>query len=252
MIKARDIFNLPSTPVDLKENLFTLKGSWVPEIDHLVPDYDPKVAADIDEEGRMCIKTVIFENIDCERYVQMCTVWFDDRPVLIVQEAGRSGRDHFNRWIVDLSCYSEMLIYLAKKFTATPDAKIQDYLELDAEVYPETFFNFYGKSYAKDFGIEVAAVEETLKGVLLLPNRRGLLSNLSEDFYLLFMKGCLAEAPEYIRRNSSVMKKVRLLSLEEIASQNPRMISNMEDYPNKQIFLYEDAIAPKDATVQPV
>lgn len=252
MIKVRDIFNLPSTPVNIKEDFFTLKGNWVPEIDHLVPDYDQEIAADIDEDGRMAIKTVIIENIDYERYAMMCTVWFDNRPVLIVQEAGRSGRDYFNRWVVDLSTYSEMLVYLTKKFTTTPEAGIQDYLELDADVYPETFFNFYGRSYAKNFGIEVEPIADSLQGVVLLPNRRGLLNALPDYFYLLFIESCQPDAPEYIRRNSVVLKKVRLVPHEEIAEQNPRMISNMESSPDKRLFLYEEATAPKGAIVHPV
>lgn len=249
MIKLRDIFNLPSTPVDLKEDFFTLKGNWVPEIDELVPDYDREIAEAIAEDGRMAIKTVVFDNIDGDRYAMLCTVWFDSKPTLIVQEAGRSGRDYFNRWVVDLMTYNEMLSYLVTKLTNSREAKFADFVDLDTDVYPEMFLSFYGKNYASNFGLKV---EPPLKGVILLANRRGLLNHLSSDQYLLFTQEYEGDAPEYIRRDSLVMKKVRAIPIEEIEEHNKNIWQGFIENPRKRVFLYEDAALPEGVLVQPV
>lgn len=249
MIKIREIFNLPSTPVDLKEDFFTLKGTWVPEISHLVPDYDAKIAEEVAKDGRMAINTVVFDNIDGERYAMLCTVHFDNKPVLIVQEAGRSGRDYFNRWVVDLPSYSEMLVYLASKMAKADEIRMVDVIDLDAEIYPELILDFYGKSYVEKFGFKA---DEVLQGVTFLQNRRGLLGHLSSDLCLLFMRDYSGEAPEYIRRGGYVLKKVRLVPVDEIAENNKQMHSNLDNYPDKRVYVYEEAKAMKGVYVQPV
>jgi hypothetical protein len=49
---------------------------------------------------------------DHRRFWRLATVWFDGKPVMIIQNAGREGDDHAERFITDADVYMEMIAHL--------------------------------------------------------------------------------------------------------------------------------------------
>jgi len=56
-----------------------------------------------------CLKDFDF---DCRRIWRLCTVWFDGKPIMITQNAGREGDDHACRFITDEDGYRNMIQHL--------------------------------------------------------------------------------------------------------------------------------------------
>lgn len=247
-IKINDIYALPSTTEDLIQ--ISLKGRWIPELSNVIGDWDCPLTEGIVEDNRFVIKTLIDETYDGSRYSYMGTIWFDGKPVLIVQEAGRSGRDHFKRWVTDKDTYVEMLAYLVAMLTENPEmAEDEDFVDPEMEVYPEELLHFYGNSHLQKFGIEP---EPAMDGVNLIRNESGLMADLPRDQYLVFLRKFVPDVPEYIRRQGFVLQKVRLLPVDEITASNPRILKVSEDNGEDRVFLYKKATAPAGTYVQPV
>lgn len=61
---------------------------------------------------RVKVKILKDFNFDGRRFWRMCTIWFDDKPVMITQNAGREGTDHVSRFITDEPLYKEMVTYI--------------------------------------------------------------------------------------------------------------------------------------------
>lgn len=246
-IKVKDIYALPSTLLDLTQTM--LKSRWVPELSYLIHDFGTEVSAAIVGEGRFVIKSLVDETYDDRRYSQMCSIWFDGKPVLIFQEAGRSGRDHFKRWLTDKVAYAEMLSYLIEKLSDEPETELDDLIDPDTEVYPEELLCFYGNSHLQQFGIET---EPAMEGVSILQNERGLLAGVPRDEYLIFLRDFVQDIPEYIRRQGFVLQKIRLIPTEEISASNPRILEVTKANGEDRVFLYQKATAPDGTYVQPV
>ena len=47
-------------------------------------------------------------NYDHRRYWRIATIWLDDKPVMIIRNAGREGDDFASRHITDVSAYREL------------------------------------------------------------------------------------------------------------------------------------------------
>lgn len=61
---------------------------------------------------RVQIRALEYHEFDYRRYWELATVWFDGKPVMITQNAGREGDDHSKSFITDAVVYGEMLGYL--------------------------------------------------------------------------------------------------------------------------------------------
>jgi hypothetical protein len=105
------------------------------EIDCL-PYYD--IELDSEKNTRITIKYYKDFDFDGRRFWLLASVWFDDKPIMIIQNAGREGDDHHRRIITDASGYADMVKYvahnliIAKAFdqveanTYDPDADVED------------------------------------------------------------------------------------------------------------------------------
>lgn len=247
-IKVKDIYALPATDIDSFQ--LTLSSRWLPELSDLIGGYGCSAPAQLVEENRFVIKSLIDERYNGGRYSHMRTIWFDGKPVLIFQEAGRSGQDHFKRWVTDKETYVEVLAYLVEMLTVRPDTfEDRDYVDPESEVYPEELLHFYGNSHLEKFGM---SQEPAMEGATLLRNESFLLSTLPTDQYLVFLKDGAEDIPEYIRRQGFVLKKVRLISQEEIKANNPRMLEVNRANGENRVFLYAKACAPEGTYVQPI
>jgi hypothetical protein len=98
-------------------SLGTLKGCY----------YDHIQECDITDDGilysveqtRVKIKYLKRHNFDFRRAWELATVWFDDKPIMVIQNAGREGDDHAKRFITDKDGFVSMCEFI-KSICATP------------------------------------------------------------------------------------------------------------------------------------
>lgn len=58
------------------------------------------------------IRDHFYKNFDGTRYMDVSSVWFDDKPVMIIRKAGRYGKDQRDQFVTDRGLYVEMLHYI--------------------------------------------------------------------------------------------------------------------------------------------
>lgn len=88
---------------------------------------------------------------DSRRCWILASVWFDEKPVMIVQNAGREGDDHAKRFILDYDIFVKMLGYLSMIYSP-PDMErpVKDMVEMDQDL-PLTSFYGCSLSSLEDF-----------------------------------------------------------------------------------------------------
>lgn len=145
-MKLKTVYTLPATHVALTD--WVLRDDWfleIPDVNNRISD----VLEELEKEGRLKVKCLVDVYIDYRRYAAMHTVWFDELPVFVVQNAGREGNDHFNRWVTDLPRYVQLLNYLQSKI---PLEGYSEAVDPEKEVFPEEIFYFYGTDFSGQLG----------------------------------------------------------------------------------------------------
>lgn len=64
------------------------------------------------DPARLEIRYVQHHDFDFCRFWRLATVWFDGKPVMVLQNAGREGDDWARRIVTDGALYKEMLAYI--------------------------------------------------------------------------------------------------------------------------------------------
>lgn len=236
MLKLKDVYQLPGTPVALT---YGLRAAWLPEVD---PGYgqlvDAEVAAEIQQEGRLMVRCVFEQNFDGDRFADMHTVWLDDQPVMVVRDGGRGGRDFHDRMITDADAFRRLCRYVREKLkTDIPDEDLADPESLQ---YPEELFNFYGSTdFASQLGFEV---EPVTAGFVVISEARRVVPGAPEGYILVEAKASIAQMPEYVRRRGYVMRRVRPLTEEEL-TRNPSVleVSRQDNIGHHYWYVREDA-----------
>lgn len=102
----------------------------VPEVDFdsIYTEYAEKVTT----------KFYKWHGFDHSRKWVLASVWFEDKPVLIFQEAGRGISDHCERFIVDTNAYYNMVRYLHTLYDKDKD--IEDVVDMDKDIPELTKF----------------------------------------------------------------------------------------------------------------
>ena len=106
MTTANDLY---SKPTDKYLPLSVLVGcyfNFIPETE--IERWDLENMA----SPRIEIRSLMDFDFDYRRIWRLSTVWFDTKPVMILQNAGREGDDHAQRFITDAELYVEMINYL--------------------------------------------------------------------------------------------------------------------------------------------
>jgi len=85
-----------------------------------VPSYDS------DKNEKIEIKYYVTQEIDLGRGFYFCSVWFDEKPVMICETAGRGGRDYQNHFITDKKRYREMQDYVRTVLCDDYDSSLFD------------------------------------------------------------------------------------------------------------------------------
>jgi hypothetical protein len=90
------------------------------------------------------IKVIKEHYFDYRRLWRLATVWFDGVPVMVVQNAGREGTDHFTRYITNRIQFVNMCVYIDKIIlNQTPPDEYDDYIN-ENECEPG-LTHFYGQ-----------------------------------------------------------------------------------------------------------
>lgn len=133
MITANEVYKMK--PEIVSHELGNLKGFYY---DHIPEIVDSLWGIETD---RIEIKTLKDFDFDGRRCWTLRTVWFDESPVMILQNAGREGDDHRERFITNLTLYKEMVAHI-KSLLPTEDQSSD--VVIDAEEGREDLINFYG------------------------------------------------------------------------------------------------------------
>lgn len=81
---------------------------FMPEIQNISEiDY-----VDYPELTRFTVKYYADPYIDGYRVWKLASLWLDDKPFMVIQEAGRGGRDHSQKFITDIETYKACVDYL--------------------------------------------------------------------------------------------------------------------------------------------
>lgn len=104
-MKPADLYK--RTPEKTGHEIGILKGCYydhVPEIPFELPF----------EDKTKKVKILYYKDFDFDgrRFWRLAGVYFDDRPVMIIQNAGREGDDHRKRFITDQTAYLDMLRHI--------------------------------------------------------------------------------------------------------------------------------------------
>lgn len=135
-----ELYKLASTrPVDYAS--YHTVRVHLPEIDSYELDFDG-----VEAEQMMETRTIVDKDFDGRRGWTLQTVWFDGRPVMVVNSSGRDGDEYHERWITDVEQFGRLLTWLHKFI---PRTEITGYVNLEAvipamtEFYSHSIHDFY-------------------------------------------------------------------------------------------------------------
>lgn len=109
-------------------------------------DFDKDASATIELAGRMETRTIVDHDYDGRRGWTLQTVWFDGKPVMVVNSSGRDGNEYHERWITDGEAFGHLVSWLQ---TFTLRKEITGYVKADAvlpamtEFYGHTIHDYY-------------------------------------------------------------------------------------------------------------
>lgn len=135
MITAKEVYQLPSQSET--SELWSLKGyyyDFLPEIDDELYSVKPE------DNKRLKIKVLKEFDFDGRRFWRLQTLWIDDKPVMIMQNAGREGDDHRERFITNKELYKEVVNYV-RELIGDNSNVFDDFVD---ENEPRNYLEFYG------------------------------------------------------------------------------------------------------------
>lgn len=241
LLKLKDVYAINSKNVPVTHYVITDK--WLPEIGEQLWQPAHHLLEAIEAEGMVKVQQLVDQSYDGDRYAALYTLWFKGKPVGIFQVAGRSGCDHFQRWITDSAVYAELCNYLRNKL-AEGDDRVEVY-DPEHEVYPEEVFSFYGHDFGEAFGY---TLEPRAKGMLVIFDGARLIKNPTHNHAMVLATAEHDPMPEFIRRNEFVYQKVGPLTAEELAS-NPRIEATAKEDGHANLYWYKQVTRPKDQPI---
>lgn len=131
-------------PQEEASDINTLRGSYynhIPEIDRNMCSYFSDYS--IAKNTRVIIKVHKHVDFDSRRYWRLASVWFDDKPVMITQNAGREGDDHHKRFITNKGLYIEMIDFIKTLFEPDTDFEGEEDVVKENDVVDGLTY-FYG------------------------------------------------------------------------------------------------------------
>jgi hypothetical protein len=101
----------------------------------------------VEKTQRFETRTLVDHCSDGRRTWTLQTVWFDGKPVMVVNSSGRDGDEYHERWITDALHFGKLVTFL-KSFMPEPEASAE-FVEASAKIpamtefYNGTIHDFY-------------------------------------------------------------------------------------------------------------
>lgn len=138
------------------KSLSHLKGCYYNHLPELTNTYETEFNGYDALEGleefndKIEIRYHVDHNFDGRRVWTLATVWYDNHPVMAIQNAGREGDDHYERFISNKALFEDMVLYIVTLVVPEDnrDKTITfDHIEeLSADIDLVGLDNFYGYS----------------------------------------------------------------------------------------------------------
>jgi hypothetical protein len=106
---------------------------------HHIPELEFNILPTDDPNRRVELKFYKDFNFDYRRIWALASVWFDGKPFMIVQNAGKEGDNHYKRFVTDEATYKEALKYLSS-IVLFADKPVEDVVDADADIPNLTSF----------------------------------------------------------------------------------------------------------------
>ncbi|MCY9308843.1 hypothetical protein MOF23_07650 [Bacillus inaquosorum] len=134
-MNAKQIYDME--PREISNELSLLAGFYynhLPEIEDIPYGL---------EQDKVSIKIYADYEYDWSRFWRLASVWFEDIPVMIIQNAGRDGDDHRERFITDEKAYENLVSYV-KGLIPKEEVNNPDLIDLEEDI--TGLSEFYGWS----------------------------------------------------------------------------------------------------------
>jgi hypothetical protein len=138
-----ELYALKPTRVDF--------GSWHTVNVHFQNDvnyYEIDLDA-VEKTQRMETRTIIDYDYDGRRGWTLQTIWFDKKPVMVVNSSGRDGDEYHDRWITDAGLFGELIAFLR---SFIPEAEVAGYAKASDKIPAMT--EFYGHTIHDYYDVE--------------------------------------------------------------------------------------------------
>ncbi len=122
-------------------DLFHFVGTHIQEINNYDLQHEEAEAA-----KRIEIRQLAYDCPDGRRTWELDTIWFDGKPVMVVNSSGRDGDEYSERFITDGEVYAAMVRFLQEHVegdTVTGFVKADAIIPAMTEFYGRTIHDFY-------------------------------------------------------------------------------------------------------------
>jgi hypothetical protein len=142
MTTARQLYAFPSESVPQEQTVFSIE-------EHLY-EVSNNIPYNLDTSSiSLKIKVIKDHCYDGRRTWTLKTVWYEEKPFMIVQNAGREGEDYQDRFITDVPLYRKAVSALLDLVSKEDDIMV-DVIDLDEE--RSDLDSFYSQSLDDTFG----------------------------------------------------------------------------------------------------
>jgi hypothetical protein len=134
-----ELYTLKPVRVDYAD--FHTVAVHLPEINQYELDFDG-----IEAGRRFETRTIVDHDYDGRRGWTLQTVWFDGKPVMVVNSSGRDGDEYHQRWVTNLKRFRKLLTWLRTFVPSTGiDGLVKANLVIPSmtEFYGATIHDYY-------------------------------------------------------------------------------------------------------------
>lgn len=137
MATANNLYDM--TPENESYDLSVFNGCYYNHLSEFNPngEYLGNIKQD-----RVKIKTIKYFDFDGRRFWLLATIFFDSTPVMVIQNAGREGDDHAQRYITNKEYFLSLGAYV-RSLMAVESEHIET---IDANDEIPELTDFYGNS----------------------------------------------------------------------------------------------------------
>ena len=144
MTNPNDIYRL--TPESISNNLEYIANPYFNHVSETIHDFSLFHVIRSDQiEIRIISEVVKYHRSEVVKYHRivwrLATVWFDNKPVMVIQNAGKYGHEHSKKFVTDRKTYKRMCDHIKELISIENEDDIK---EIDADKNIKGLVKFYG------------------------------------------------------------------------------------------------------------